>query len=173
MNLNFMSGRFSGVIMLALLACLVFFIYVFGSALDMGVIALIVGAFAGVLSIFGLYNYFNQEKKLYFPEQEKVLLTSSGNSSYVVFVSIGEQDFPLNPIRSDIYLTNIGVLAEPPSSGESILYIPHYRITELVPYRDNGITLRYFDVNDQFAEVILYLQDRNQWVDRHLKLLTR
>jgi hypothetical protein len=173
MKLGALRDRLMGLTVLAVMVGLVGFIYLFGGVLGLDVIAVVVGIAGGLISVVALYGYFNQEKTLYFPEDEKVLLKSSGGGTHVVFVNIGEQYFPLNPIRADLYLTNIGVLAEPPGSGESILYIPHHRITDLVPYMENGLKVRYFDVNDQFSEVVLYLENRDRWHNKHLSILGR
>ena len=138
-------------------------IYLFGSVMGLSTIAVLLGT-------VGLYYNYNQERSLFLPEGEEIIFKSTGNS-HLLFVSIGEQDFPMRPVRVDLYLTNIGVLAEPPNSGETILYVPHYRISEFIPYKDNGLRIRYFDINDQFAEVQIFLKDRDAWADKHLKIL--
>jgi hypothetical protein len=80
-----------------------------------------------------------------------------------VVSSIGDEDFPFEPHRANIYLTNIGLLAESPGVGEAIVYVPLDKITEFAPYQ-NGIRIRYVDINIQFAEVVVYVEDRNAWI---------
>jgi len=76
---------------------------------------------------------------------------------------VGEQDFPFEPVRANIYLTNIGILCERPSSGESEVYVPLDKITGFEPHQ-NGVKVRYVDVNVQYAEVILYVDDPGRWI---------
>jgi len=150
---------------LAIFALLVLVVSLFllgGSEISKLLIPLF-GVSAGVVASYYIYLHLEQEKKVDFMEGEDVLLESTSSRSYVVYKSVGEQDLPFEPVRVNTYLTNLGILCEPPGSGESVIYVPLDKITEFRPH-NNGLLVRYVDVNFQYAEVLLYVGDVDKWM---------
>jgi hypothetical protein len=150
-------------VIILVLGSLAVFVYLTGRSLTLDVITVVIGVAGGVIAAYFLNFRLSQEKKLEFHEGEEVILQSTDTKSHVVILSIGDEDFPFEPIKANIYLTNIGILAEPPDSGEVVVYVPLDKITEFAPHQ-NGIRIRYVDVNIQFAEVLLYVDDRDTWI---------
>jgi hypothetical protein len=150
-------------VILVVLGGVAVYVYLEGGSLTLDAITVLTGVAGGAVAAYFIYKSLEQEKALEFHGEEEVILESKSSKSYVVVVSIGEQDFPFEPLRVNIYLTNIGILCEPPGSGESEVFIPLDKITEFAPHQ-NGIRVRYVDINIQYAEVLLYVDDKNRWI---------
>ena len=155
--------RFVPYIVILVLGAIGVYVYFMGRSLTLDVVTVLIGIAGGVIAAYFIHQSLEQERTLEFLGGEEVMLESKGHKSYVNILSIGDQDFPSEPISANIYLTNIGILCEPPGAGESDVYIPLDKITEFAPHQ-NGIRIRYIDVNIQFVEVLLYVDDRNKWI---------
>jgi|GEM_PF-6786314 len=120
----------------------------------------IISAFIGA---YFIYIHIDQERNIQFFEGEDVVLTSTSDNNYADPLSFGDQDIPLEPIKANIYLTNVGILAERKGSGEAAVFIPHDMIREYSPYQ-NGIRIRYVDENMIFNEVLIIVDHREIWL---------
>jgi hypothetical protein len=138
----------------------------FGSMLEM------VGIALGIASVLFIYRQIDQEKSLQFFEGESVILKSESGKSFAMLTAIGDQDLPLEPIRANIYMTNLGILAEKPGTGEATLFIPVDRITDFSPHQQ-GIRIRFADVGHPYAEAMIFVDDRNAWMQKMWETLNR
>ena len=144
--------------------CAVLLLYYFSSLTFFSVMVLIVGVVLGVFASYILFHSFTQEKTIKFFPGESLILKSSGPGSYVTIKHIGDKTFEDDPLKADLYLTTMGIIAERPDSGTAILYIPHDRVLEYTSY-ESGIMIRYMDVNYQFSESIIFVDNRNGWIN--------
>ena len=122
-----------------------------------------VGIVLGLVAVLAIYESLEQERNIQFFEGENVILKSDTAKTYAVVATIGDHSVPLSPFKATIYLTNLGVLAEPTGSGEAAIFMPIDRITEFVPFRE-GIRVRYVDVKHMFVEVVIFVEDRGMWM---------
>jgi len=151
-------------ILVVVAICFVLLISYFSSLTFINVLLLIIGTVLGVVASYSLMHSFEHEKTIKFFPGEELILKSSGNGSYVLFKHIGDKVFEYDPMKADIYLTNMGIIAEIPESGQMMLYIPHDRVIEYVTY-EAGILVRYLDTANQFAESVIYVEDRSAWIN--------
>ena len=138
-------------------------IYFLGSSLTIDAMIVLAGIAGGFLVSYFIYLSLSQEKTLEFAEGEEVILASTDPKTHVVLMSVGEHDFPLEPVKANIYLTNLGIICEPKGTGETAVFVPIEKITEFSPHQ-NGLRLRYVDVNIQYAEIVVYVDDRENWI---------
>ncbi|MFH0862954.1 MAG: hypothetical protein V1875_08000 [Candidatus Altiarchaeota archaeon] len=145
------------------LVVLVALLYFAGSSLSVQLITMAVGVFGGLIGVYFLNRSFDQEKNLQFFEGEKIILESKTPGTYAVVAKLSDRDIPFEPIRSNIYLTNLGILAERQGTGEAALFIPLDMITDVSPSRE-GIRVGAVDPRNQNMEVVLYLENRDAWL---------
>jgi len=157
------GGILSYMVVAALVAVVIVF-YFLGSSSTIDVLMEVIGVAAGVVTVHFLWRSLNQERVLAFFDGEEVRLKSEGRRTYVVVTSVGDKDVSLQPLNATLYLTNIGVVAEKPGSGEVILFIPLDRISDFGP-NQGGIKVRFVDARHQYSEALLFVDDRDAWVD--------
>jgi len=145
------------------LAVVVVYAYATNAFVRLDVALELVGIIAGIGAVFVIYKNIDQEKNIQFFQGEKVILESKTPKTYAMLAALGDVDLPPEPIRANIYLTNMGVLAERPGTGEAAIFIPLDRITDFGP-EQAGIRIRYVDVRYPFAEALIFVDDRNRWM---------
>ncbi len=148
---------------LGILAGFVGLIYFMGSSLALEAIVVSGGVAGGSVMGYYIYKSLGQEKSLEFAEGEEVIMSSTSPGSYAVLLSVSDQDFPFDPVKANIYFTNLGIIAEPKGSGEVGIYVPLEQVTEFSA-QDNGVRIRYLDVNLHTAEVLFYVENRDLWL---------
>ncbi|MBD3388603.1 MAG: hypothetical protein GF416_06000 [Candidatus Altiarchaeales archaeon] len=170
MDFDSIIGRALPYVAIAVLLLALSYAYLSGPSLKFEALALGFGVVAGIVSAYYIYLSISQEKTLELHEEEEIILRSASPSSHFVIVSIGEKDFPFSPTKAIIYLTNLGLMAETSNSGEASLFIPLDRISEFAIHQ-NGLRVRYMDVNLQFAEVMLYVDNPVAWLEKLAEVL--
>jgi len=150
------------VIMCAVAALVAFYLYA-GPTMYLDWIFLLMGVLAAIVSVYLLTQRMGQERKMQFYDGEQVLLTSHDSRSFALVTSIGENNVNQTPINATIYLTNMGIIAEPPGTGEIALFIPLDTIHDFTGSQ-NGIRVRFTDVKHGYTEVLLYVDNRDQWL---------
>jgi hypothetical protein len=80
--------------------------------------------------------------------------------------------FEYDPVKVDLYLTNLGIIGEIPDTGKLSFYISHDSILEYSPH-EAGILIGYLDANSQFSESIIFVEDRNAWINSMYELHAR
>jgi hypothetical protein len=141
------------------------YIYFRGSSVGFDVIMEAAGIALGILAVYFMYIKMGQEKSLQFFDGEDVLLKSSGEKTYLVIPSVGDADIPLEPIKANLYLTNLGIIAEKHDAGEATVFISLDGVKEYAAYQ-RGIRIRYVDPRYSFAEAMLYVDDRDAWIQK-------
>jgi len=158
----------TAVIVLSILFLLSYFSY----ATFFDIILLIIGLGLGAFASYILFHSFTQERTIKFFPGEQLILKSSGPGSYVVMKHVDEKAYPPEPLKSDLYLTNMGIIAEAPDTGRSILFIPHDKVLDYAPY-ETGILIHYLGLNNQFSEARIYIEDRSAWINAIYALYAR
>jgi len=144
-------------------AAFILFVYYSGPSMTLDVIMSVVGVVAGVVVVYFIYRSLEQEKSLQFFEGEKVILTSTSPRTYAVITALGDKDISLQPIRANVYLTNMGIIAERPGTGEAALFIALDMINDFGP-DGKGIRIRYADPQHPFAEAMIFVEERDRWL---------
>jgi len=144
-------------------AIFILIISLLGSSYSVDFIMVAVGVAAGLISSYYLYRSMSQEKNIQLYEGETLILKSETPNTYFIMISIGDRDVPAEPIRSVIHLTSLGILAEPPGSGEVALFIPLDRIKDF-RVQGSGLQVRYLDINNTFTEVSFFVDKLDVWV---------
>jgi hypothetical protein len=144
----------------ALLAAVAYFA---GPSLTLDVGTIILGVFAGLVAAYFIYRSLEQERTLTFFDGEEVRLTSSDTKTFMVIIAQGDKDLPLQPLRATLHLTNLGIIAEYPGAAEAAAFIPLDRIVDFDPHQ-GAIRVRFMDVKHQYAEALLYVDDRDLWM---------
>lgn len=170
MDWDRLVGRILPYVVIGVLGSVAVFIYFGGHSLAIDAIAVGLGLAGGAVTAYFIYHSLEQERNIGFMDGEEVILRSMGPKTHVVLLSIGEQDYPFEPVRASIYLTNIGILAEAQGSGETTVYIPFDKMTEFGPDQ-NGIRIRYVNINAVFAEALIFVEDRDDWIQTMAKML--
>ncbi len=159
-----MVGSVLGYMVIAALVGVVVVFYFLGSSSTMDVLLEVLGVAAGVVTVNFLWRSLNQERVLSFFDGEEVRLKSEGARTYIVMASVGDKDVALQPLKATLYLTSLGVVAEKPGSGESVMFIPLDRISDFGA-KQGGINVRFIDVKHQYCEALLFVEDRDSWMD--------
>lgn len=119
-----------------------------------------------VAASYFMLKYLDQERNLQLFDGETVLLTSNSPATYAVIMSVGDQDTHLSPIRSNIFLTNFGIVVEPKNMpGEIALFVPYDMIRQSRRHQ-NGLVVRYMDVKGMFIEALFIVDGRQMWLDK-------
>jgi hypothetical protein len=148
---------------IAAVSFLVFIIWAQGVSALMSVFVEGAGVAGGVVAGYFIYLSLSQEKNIQFFEGERLILRDATGRAYVVLSAVGDKDVPFQPIRSTMYLTNLGIVAEAFGSGEVAAFVPLDMITEFSHYQ-GGIRVRYRDPKHAFLEVFLYVEDKTAWL---------
>jgi hypothetical protein len=156
------SGAMTYVV-IAALAILVIILYLTGSSLSMKLITAAIGITGGLFGAYFINKSLDQEKNVQFFQGEQIILESKTPKTYAAISALGDQEVPLEAIKANIYLTNLGVLAERQGSGEATLFVPLDLMTDIAPYHQ-GLRIRAQDPRNQSIEVILYIEDRERWI---------
>ena len=171
-----------GVVM-TLLAVILPLVYIYSKEgrLDGIKATLIIGGVIGgiILSVAIYYHSFQKEEHMsLYPGEEVILQRKYPNKSLVIPQDIDAiNKMKESPIEVNLYLTNLGVMAEPPGTGEPILHIAINSIQEmqtinrvLIKY----IRVRYIDIDNRVSEVLLYLgEDTDRWAERIGKMMLK
>jgi hypothetical protein len=152
-------------VVMAVVVVMGLYIYFQGASAGFDVIMEAAGIAGGALAVYLMYTKMGQEKNLQFFDGEEIILKSSGDKTYLVITSVGDTDIPLEPIKATIYMTTLGIIAERPDAGEASVFIPIDGIKEYAAYQ-RGIRIRYVDPRYSFAEAMLYVEDRNAWMQK-------
>ncbi|MFH1055258.1 MAG: hypothetical protein V1744_04090 [Candidatus Altiarchaeota archaeon] len=163
MNTDRLLGKMLPYLVLLVMALIALYLYSIGSSATLDMFMVAAGVGLGLASSYVIYHSISNERQVDFFEGEKVILRSTDPKSYVVLTSANDQEAPLKPVKSTIYLTNLGLLFEPPDSGRVIVFIALDTITEVAPYK-NAIRIRYMDPVLSSAEVLIYVDNRDAWV---------
>lgn len=143
---------------------IILMISLFSSITFVDIILVILGLGMGLFAAYILFHQFNQERSIHFFPGENMILKSTGPKSYVVIKNLGEHVFQEEHIKADIYLTNLGIIAEIPDTAKPLLFIPHDTVIEYQPH-ESGIIMHYLDHNNQLCESMIYVEDRNAWLN--------
>jgi hypothetical protein len=162
-RLDVLMGTLLPYLVMLIVGIFILYVYYMGSSLTLNLVMEFIGIIAGAVSVYYIYQSLGQEKNIQFFEGERLLLKSTTPNTYVVVTSLGDKDVPLNPIKSNIYLTNIGIIAEPPGTGEYAVYIPLDMITDY-SMKQNGIRIRYHDTYHRFIEAMIFVDDKDAWI---------
>jgi hypothetical protein len=135
-------------------------------------IFLVVGVSVGVCVSYFIYNsFFEREREMTFePDEQVILQRKYPDKSVIIPQIIGHGDAAaMSPNEVNLYLTNMGIVAETPGSGEPVLYIPFGDIQEMQTINRlllKYIRIRYIDHNNLLAEVLLYVgKDTDRWAE--------
>lgn len=130
------------------------------------------GTVIGILVSYLMYHsFFRRDRDMVFSPQEEVILQRKHPEKAVILPQImGRGDSSDNPpIEVNLYLTNMGVAAEPPGLGEPVLYIPFNDIQEMKTVNRmllRYIKLRYVDITGVLSEILLYVgDDTDVWAE--------
>lgn len=166
---------------IAFLIALIFIEYIYlrsGSLSLPVVVTILTGTAVGVVGSYLMYHsFFERERQMVFaPEEEVILQRKYPNRSVVIPQIVNRGDSPNeSPVEVNLYLTNIGVAAEPPGTGEPILYIPFSDIQEMQTVNRvllKYIRIRYIDINGSLAEVLLYVgNETDLWAENIGRLI--
>jgi hypothetical protein len=149
--------------LIAALAIFVIVLFFMGSNITVQFLVMGLSVIGGIAGAHFIYRSLEQEKRIQFFEGEQVLLESKSPSTYVVVVSLGDQDVPLEPFSANVYLTNLGILAERRNMGEMGLFIPLDMITNYAPHK-NGIRIRTQDPRHGYMEALVFVDERDRWM---------
>jgi hypothetical protein len=126
-------------------------------------ILLAVGIIGGLFISYIMYHSFNIQHEVFLTEGEEIVLDSSGSKSYVMLRRVGE-DTPQTVVSVDLYLTNLGILAEDRVRHELVIYIPLDRIVK-ADIEGKGFKIDFFDeYSGQLSQVLLNVgRGFDQW----------
>jgi len=136
----------------------------FSSVTFVDIILVVIGLGIGLFAAYVMFHQFSQERAIQFFPGENLILESRGPRSYVVIQYLGNVAFKEEYVKADIYLTNLGTMAEIPGTAKPVLFIPHDTVIEYQPH-DSGIIMHYLDHNNQLCEARIYVEDRNAWMN--------
>jgi len=163
-------------ITIAFLIAILFLAYIYWKAgvLRLGVsIPIIIGTCIGIVGSYVMYQSFVQRDRsmTFAPDEEVILQRRYPHKSVIIPQIIGHGDSPHNsPTNVNLYLTNIGVVAEPPGSGEPILYIAFSDMQEMQTVNRmllKYIRVRYIDIYGMAVEVLLYVgNETDVWAEQ-------
>ena len=123
-----------------------------------------IGVGGGLVISYLLFHSFNQQNHVILAEGEEVLIDSSGCGAHIMVRRIGEEN-PQSVLEADLYLTNIGIIAQDPRMHELILYIPLDTIAK-ADLEGKGIKINYFDeYHNEVAQIVLMVgKSHDEWV---------
>jgi hypothetical protein len=172
------SKRYFGYgIIVAFLIAVIFLAYIYWKAggLSIGIsVPIIIGTCAGIVASYVMYQSFLQRDRhiTFAPDEEVILKRKFPNKSVIIHQIIGHGDSPhSSPAEVNLYLTNMGIVAEPPGSGEPVLYIPFRYIQELQTINRmllKYVRVRYIDIYGMADEVLLYVGDETDVWAEHI-----
>ncbi|MDD5111141.1 MAG: hypothetical protein PHG85_01190 [Candidatus Altiarchaeota archaeon] len=138
------------------------------------VVYILCGTSIGIVASYLMYkSYFQREKEMGFaPEEQVILRRKYPEKSLIIPQVIGKIGVQEDtPMEVNLYLTNIGIVAEQPGAGEPVLYIPFNDIHEMKTIRRmllKYIQMRYTDINNRMAEILLYVGNDTETWARHI-----
>jgi len=170
------TKRFFGLgVSLALLIALAFLAYRYVQEGGLSAFTAVMVLGSTGLAIVGSYwmyhSFFEREKQMVFaPGEEVILQRKYPDKSVIIPKMIGrEGPFDGSPIEVNLYLTNIGIAAEPPGSGEPVVYIPLNDIQEMKTVNRlllRYIELRFVDFSGALIDVLIYVdKDTDTWAE--------
>lgn len=137
-------------------------IYLTGLSYLTELFIILAGIGLGIIVSVHLLENIDETKTLELDEEEELLLDTSDTKGRV-FVSVPDEAGGFigkgNPVEVRLYLTNVNILAEPPNTGECILCIPLFSITNFNLEKRltaEYIRVSYMDINGEPAEVLLF-----------------
>ncbi len=161
-------------------AAILYTLFIAGTS-TFAVDALIVfgGALLGVVgAVYFLGSVSEEDVGIEFAEGEEVLLSTKDTDAKAFLSFPREEDGFVGeeaPMAVDLYLTNLGILAEPTESGIRLAYVLYERISEIRLQEKFGrpyIRLKYYPDDAHLDEVLLFLGDRTKrWYEAVLELL--
>lgn len=143
-----------------------------GGSIAIDFILIMSGITLGVFAAYILYHNLSNERVLEFDENEEVLIETrdKGNTFIQILDDIGDFIGKESPINVNMYLTNRGILAEPPGTGQAVFFAPFYSIRSFNLERkflSKYIRLNYVDINGEVAEALLFIgDDTDKWVEK-------
>jgi len=160
-------------IVLAFIIALAFIEYKYYISKDLSkftAFLILLGTAAGVFAAYIMYqSFFEREQQMSFaPFEDVILQRKQPDRSLIIPQIIGSgDDTRYSPSEVNLYLTNIGIVAEQPGLGEPILYIPYIDIQEMQTINKmllKYIRIRYTDHTGILSEVLLYVgKDTDVW----------
>ena len=132
-----------------------------------------------VISYSMYYSFTQSEKNIIFGPDERLILQRKSPEKSTIIPQLPDGGFSpdLPPVEVNLYLTNIGILAEnPPGSGQSILFVPHDRIMQMQVVTKmfaKFVRVQYLDETGNVTEVLLHVgKDAEKWASKIGRILT-
>lgn len=167
-------------ILVVIAAAILYALFIAGtSTFAVDVVIIFGGALLGVVgAIYFLGSVSEEDVGIEFAQGEDVLATTKDSQKRAFLSFPREEDGFVGeeaPLAVDLYLTNYGILAEPPESGIRLAYVLYERVSEIRLQEKFGkhyIRLKYYPDDAHLDEILLFLgDDTKQWYDRIVDML--
>lgn len=121
------------------------------------------GILGGLFASYFLFLHFNTEHTVLLNDGEEILHDASECNSHIMIRRVGEKT-PQTVVKSDLFFTNIGIVAEDPMTRELILYIPLDMIVN-ADIEGKSLKVDFTDESSgQLTQVLLHIgRDFDGW----------